>query len=405
MGEQLTSGLAFVDELLDGGLRPGDNVLLLARRGTPRLAFTRAFFDVRARHTVVVDVTGAWTNAQEPDTTVLDWRHLLEAEQAAGDRRVRTRDPDLLSQQLAGVEGDAGPGAYWLFDSLTAMQQGLGAEGTLAVFLVACPRLYRRGSVALMPVDPDEHDRPFIERVRSTVQVVLELRPTPAGSQLEVTKADGRPAGTVGRRVTFRITEGDFEVGEVSSGIQRLGEHLRTERRRRGMSQAELGRLVGISASAISQFERGVSGVSGHVLTRLWQALEVPFGPSDNRRLGFRIVRGGEMGRNDLAPGVTGTLLFDDPHVGLGWDLTIAPQTSRPKGMFAVKATEVILVRRGVFDLVIAGEEHTLSEGDSLVTTQQAITSWQNPARQPTQLLWFVLERAAGRGSDDRSHG
>lgn len=398
--EQLTTGLTFVDELLDGGLRPGDSVLLLAERGTPRLAVMQAFLDVQAPHTVVVDVTGAWSDRRGSAVTVLDWSHLRGAgEPSSGDGPPTSTQPgpEGLTRQFVEVESETGSGTYWLFDSLTAMQDGLGSGDTLAVFLVVCPRLYRRGSVALLPVDPDEHDRAFLERLRSTVQVVLELRPSPAGTQLEVTKADGRPTGTVGRRVTFRVEDGEFDVGAISSGIQRIGAQLRAERLNRGMSQAELGRLVGISGSAISQFERGVTGVSGYVLTRLWQALEVPFGPSDQRRRGFRIVRRGEMHRNDLAAGVSATLLFDHPDVGLGWDLTIAPTTSRPSGMFSVKATEIVLVRRGVFDLVMGGEHHTLSEGDSLVTTQQAITGWQNPARRPTQLLWFVLGRAHDR--------
>lgn len=392
--DHLSSGTSFVDELLGGGLRPGDNVLLLAERGTPVLSLMRSFVDVEHAHAVVVDVTGTWHDLDRPNVTVLDWRHLHDTDPSPPARETtsRPRDPEALTRQLVETEEQVGPGAYWLFDSFTAMQQGIGAEDALAVFLVACPRLYRRNSVALMPVDTDMHDRSFLDRLRSTVQVVLELRPTTEGAQLEITKADGRPAGTVSRRVTFRIENDEFDVGTTSSGIKRLGQQLRTERQQRGMTQADLGRLVGVSASAISQFERGVSGISGHVLTRLWQALEVPFGPSDHRRRGYRIVRRGETHRNDIAPGVSAALLFNDPQVGRGWDLTIAPHTSRPKGMFAVEATEVILVEQGVFDLVIAGKEHTLTEGDNLITTNEAITSWRNPAHHPTKLFWFVLE-------------
>lgn len=389
-------GLGFVDELLAGGLRPGDNILLLAQRGTPSLALIKAFVEAPAPETVIVDLGGAWSGHGSSNRTVLNWGGLLGSGAHVSGEPSRVgadADVDALTEQIAEVEGATGEGTYWLFDSLTALQRARGADQTLAVFMIVCPRLIRQNSVALLPVDPEEHDGAFLDRVRSTVQVVLELQRTPAGAELAVTKADGRPAEAIGRRAEFRVRDGEFDVGPITTGIQDIGRQLRSERLRQGMSQAELGGLVGVSASAISQFERGTSGLSGHVLTRIWHALDVPFGPDDEHQRGFRIVRRGEIAQTDLWEGVRARLLFDHRDVGSGWHVTIAPESSRRQGMFPVKATEIILIRAGLFDVEIAGEWTTLSEGDTLVTTKELITAWRNPAQHPAELLWFTLDR------------
>lgn len=55
----------------------------------------------------------------------------------------------------------------------------------------------------------------------------------------------------------------------------RLGKRIRKARQNRELTQAELGRLLGVSQVQVSNYERGVDAVSAWMLSRLAEALRV----------------------------------------------------------------------------------------------------------------------------------
>src|SRR5690606_13055477 len=120
-------------------------------------------------------------------------------------------------------------------------------------------------------------------RLTDITQVVVTVaRDGGDGLVLEVVKAAGRPAGVVGRTRPVVLTDRGLEpAGPPTAGRLRLGTLIRTQRAARGLGQAELARMVGISPSALSQVERGVRGLSAESLVRIWAALGVPFGPTE----------------------------------------------------------------------------------------------------------------------------
>ena len=54
-----------------------------------------------------------------------------------------------------------------------------------------------------------------------------------------------------------------------------LADHLRSFRKARGLTQAQLGRMVGIDQSRITRIERNPGRVSVHTLLQLLSALRV----------------------------------------------------------------------------------------------------------------------------------
>jgi len=66
--------------------------------------------------------------------------------------------------------------------------------------------------------------------------------------------------------------------------LETFGERLFLVRRRRGMGQAELARLAGISVAALSKYERGLRDPQGVVIA----ALAVALGVSADYLLGLR---------------------------------------------------------------------------------------------------------------------
>lgn len=89
-----------------------------------------------------------------------------------------------------------------------------------------------------------------------TMQVVLEV----ADGAVTTTRADGRSISR--SRVSLDVGLAVGGSKRSSLGARTLGQGVRTARLERGWSQTELGRRVGISASAISQLERGLLGIS-----------------------------------------------------------------------------------------------------------------------------------------------
>jgi transcriptional regulator with XRE-family HTH domain len=375
----LTTGIPALDDLLDG-VRVGDNLVFLAAPGVPIELVGRWFAESAA-------ATGPLVVAATED------RAVRSAPAGARLLDLRTDEGDVGDLVSALVEADreVGEGASFLIDSLTQVQRRWGPEGALELFLGTCPRLYRRGSVAMWLLDADHHDRVFLERLREITQVVIELSLDGDEIVAEVLEAAGRPPTTLGRRLRLR-REGDELVaaGPIASARERMGSLVRAQRTIRGLSQAELARRIGISPSALSQVERGVRGLSAESLIRIWEVLGVPFGPEDTLQRGYRIARRSAHREEVLAEGVSGRQLYDDPAAGRGWVLRMAPHGSG-RQLFDGKATEVVLVRHGVIDVDVGGHTETLHEGDTLVAVRAAVGGWRNPGNGEAELLWCLL--------------
>jgi transcriptional regulator with XRE-family HTH domain len=379
-----TVGVAVLDQLIDGP-RISDNIVVLAASDEPLHLIVRAFVAANARVRPVV-VARTEPGDPPPGAELLDWQTVASGGDAAA--------------QLWSVDDRLGAGAAYVVDSLSGLAARLGHDAAIELFLATCPRLYLRRSIALWPVRSDRHPPAVLGRLAAITQVVLHLEEVSDGWQVEVQQAAGRADTTVGRRVILREGPAGLDpVGAVTSGRQRLGATIRAQRTIHGLSQAELARRIGISPSALSQVERGVRGLSGESLMRVWEALDVPFGPSDTRLLGYRVARRGGQPSGRSSGGVTTRTLLDDPAIGGVHRVTLASRAAGRGPLFDTKGEEVVVVLDGVVDLEVGGHPVTLQAGDTLVVTDATVGTVTNPAEVPAELLWMVHGRAAQRGA------
>lgn len=367
-----TSGVAVLDALIDG-VRVGDNLVVMLDDGVPADWLVDRYTEgAEPERLIVADSTGRHGGGQ-----VLDWSAAhVTSEQARS--------------QLADADEHLGPDAAFAIDSLDDLADRWGDQAALDLFLWACPRLFRRRSVALWVLRLDRHDDAFVRRLTAVTQVVVTIRGTGDDLHLDVVKADGRDPSVVGRSVVARLVDGDLvdaRPGEMER--QRLGDHLRELRAWRGVGQAELARQVGISPSALSQAERGVRAVSAETLMRIWEALGVGGGAAVALQRGFRVHRRGAQPEALLASGVTGQRRSDDPAMSV-WQLMFTGRATGRAPLFAVKTSETIVVLRGVLQVELQGAVETLHEGDTLVAHTAAITAWSNPADTDTEVLWIL---------------
>jgi transcriptional regulator with XRE-family HTH domain len=383
MADGLTTGVAVLDDLIDG-VQVGDNLVVLGPDRDLLATVGEAFLAaVGDGPTVVVRAAPVVGDAALPAPALVRSWDEAEPDEAGFGRALA---------ELEAADDTVGREASFLIDSLTGVQARWDADVALRAFLSTCPRLYRRGSVALWLLERDAHDRAFLDRLREITQVVVDVRDDGDGYEAEVLVAAGRPGPTVGRRVRLTATAGRLEAaGAIDASRRRLGDLVRTQRTTRGLSQAELARRIGISPSALSQVERGVRGLSAESLMRIWEVLGVPFGPDDPTARGYRVARRGAHVARPLAAGVEGVLVVDDPVAGQGWEVTIAPGAAGRHPLFAGKATEVVVVRRGAVDLEVGGHPETLHDGDTLVAGDAVVGAWANPTDAPVELWWALL--------------
>lgn len=375
----LTTGVPALDELLDG-VRVGDNLVILSDDDAVRSNIARAFLEAAQHVPVVVAATRDDSISAAPDPAlVLDHREPTDSVQP-------------LLDSLQDADERTGPGAAFLIDSLTTVQQRWGPERALELFLAVCPRLYRRGSVAMWLLDARHHDAAFLDRLEEITQVVVRLTGDEADLEAVVLTAAGRPPTTPGRRLRLTTDGGRLvAVGTVRPGHDRLGDLVRSQRLSRGVSQSELARRVGISPSAVSQLERGVRGIGGATLMRVWETLGVPFGPDDTLQRGYRVGRRSAHRQAELAVGATGVRLADDASIGQCWRVSFEPGARGDRPLFAGRVRESIVLDRGVLEVEVGGHHEVLHEGDSLVAPRAPIDAWRNPGSATAIATWWVL--------------
>jgi len=92
---------------------------------------------------------------------------------------VRVGEPGSVESFAAAInriEGEAGIGARYVFDSLTGMQD-LWTDSTRAYhfFTYACPRLYDLRTIAYWILEKEAHSPSFRANLEHVTQVAIEL--------------------------------------------------------------------------------------------------------------------------------------------------------------------------------------------------------------------------------------
>ncbi|MGH8776036.1 MAG: cupin domain-containing protein [Jiangellaceae bacterium] len=207
-----------------------------------------------------------------------------------------------------------------------------------------------------------------------------------------------------------------------------IGERIREERTRKGVSARGLAREIGVSASLISQIETDKSRPSVSTLYAITTALGVSVEElfearagavaRTHRQPGHMIGQGGateaatsvlDRGRRvgpvvtaderevlSLDSGVTWELLGQVPDVHAEFlRITYQPggASSTSGLLMRHSGTEYGFVISGELVLTLAFDEHRLSAGDSACFDSTTPHGYRNDGGEPAVGIWFVLER------------
>lgn len=201
------------------------------------------------------------------------------------------------------------------------------------------------------------------------------------------------------------------KASEVEATLDGIGHRLREERTKAGISQRELARRLGISASMISQLESGLSKPSVGTLYAIVTELDLSLD---------RVIRGEEFAGGDTGPELkasspVGPLVHpDERHVieldsGVRWEELTASSEDGVDFLYATyevggsstpdessmrhHGREYGYVISGVMGIKIGFQEYVLNPGDSIAFDSTRPHRLFNRGDEPVRAIWFVVGR------------
>ena len=375
--EVAASGVAELDKTL-GGLFWGDNVVFQVVEGASAEPFFRAVAttDVAYERRLIVRLSD--------DGPAYAGFDVLDA--SAGGKLAQPA-PLLhaVVERCRGTERN-----LLLFEGLDVMAARWGPEIAGRFFATCCPQLLELGAIAYWSMSASDGHAALRRTVEEITQCVFLLD----HERLRVAKAEGRPPGIVGS--VFRCAELDDGVPVLTPApmVARIGNALRAARLQRNLSQSDLARIAGVSASAISQAERGQRGLSLETVLGLATGLNTTLDEllrgevATGYRLGRRRYRSRHRSEERGEP----VALLDDRQAGLRAYLVRIPRRGIAEPHLTHKGIELIAVAGGLVQVLLATGRPVLTTGETLLLDGTPVISWRNLGVSEATLFWILRD-------------
>jgi transcriptional regulator with XRE-family HTH domain len=422
----VSTGIDPLDGLL-GGLFIGDNVVWFDKVGSLASPFCLRFlehsqqqdkpvvyvtFDRSPRN--LLDKLGQLS--ENPALTILDcftWGKgagsdvfvsFYQQETDWPCRVVRVDDPrntNHVMESLYGVHASLQGQVHFIFESLTGAEELWGGEDKLLSFYAhSCPRLYELNTVAYWVLERDAHSQRFRALISQIAQVVIELSVKRGLTYLTPLKAEKRDLDNLGTPCSY-WTKGQtvsFDDGKTTGRGIDIGSSLRRMRKIRGLSQAELAKLVGLSPSAVSQIESGLIYPSIPALFKMAEVLSAELGSllvGESTASQKTVFRESEAASFSLAQ--TGSS-------GIGAKALIPMELQAPLRMYLIemdpkqelrshffhhKDVEIGYVIQGNVEWIIDDQVHEAQAGDTIYLASDIPNHWKNPGKTVAKLVWI----------------
>ncbi len=373
-----STGVTELDDAL-GGLFWGDNVVWEIEEGGSLAPFVTALMRAREQFSRVLFVKlegePAELRAAYPGVDVLDAR--------VGGAHAIENAGELLSAVREYLQRV--PHSLVVFDSLDALSDRWGHGIAQRFFTRACPLLLGFWSVGYWSLTPGRHSAQLRQAVDAATQCVVVL----TAGRLRIAKAEGRPQGVQGSVLHVRGNGRRTEL-EPAPTAARLGAALRAIRIQRHLSQGELAELAGVSASAISQAERGRRGLALDTLLELTSRLGMTIDEllRGEIALGYRLAR--RTRRDDAAARLAP--LLDDPQVGLRARLSFLSPGQSVRAPEAHEGVELIAVAAGLVQVVLPTGRPVLRQGEALLVEWSGVTGWSNVGDHDALVFWVLRD-------------
>jgi transcriptional regulator with XRE-family HTH domain len=222
-------------------------------------------------------------------------------------------------------------------------------------------------------------------------------------SVLTILKAEGRNHGTQNRPNPFSIKGMNVDFGEDKSSWNQIniGMRLKELRKKQGVTQAELARLVGVTPSNISQVESNLISPSLSALVKIAEALFVDISyffqktASVENRLVFPADKGVPIKFSDLPVKSISAELLTPPDFepkAEPYLIEIPAKTKLPSHFFIHKGEEMGYVMSGKLIMTAGKSPCTAKAGDVIYLKSEIPSQWENPGPGAAKVLWLKIK-------------
>ncbi len=316
---------------------------------------------------------------------------------------VKIEQPHIMSKvvnSLFAVCSDKGHDLGLVFNSLSAANQIWSSDETIRNFYAACcPRLLDQGALAYWVSSKESQSKKNQAMMNRTAQVVIDLELKRGMSSFQIVKATGREAAQVGTSIPYRVRDGQFlsEAFDQDSSIDEFGRRLRALRTRRGLSQSDLAKAIGVTPSTISQIEGGSFYPSVQALLKIAEVI----GPGSGSLLeSSQVIHEGPVYPMSKAeefpaagmhansrPLIPGYLSMGNPvHT-----VELKPGESVEGHLSNHKGAELLVVLQGKITVFMDDTEYNAGAGDSILVNRNRPIRWRNPGQTTTRMLLILF--------------
>ena len=427
--KKVASGVKQLDSIL-GGLLVGDNVIWYDDAGSLVWVFCVNLIQAsqsRNKPVIFVSFDQSPRNlleklgplAENPVLTILDcftWgkgkgsdvflRFYYETRPDWPCRIIRVDDPRQVSQVMDVIYGlisDSNQDVRLVFESITGMQELWGGEDQLLHFYAhSCPRLYELNTIAYWIMEKEAHSVRLRAQVNQIAQVAIELSIKRGTTFLNILKADRRGTENLHKPFKYWTKHSVITIEDENqaSGQLEVGQKIKEIRSKRGISQSELAKLVGVTSSTISQVESNSIYPSLPALVKMAEVLSVQvssffgaepvsspkvvFSPSDSIPVRLADVPSDAVSARVLTP--------VDFQAKCELNLIeIQPGKKLSHHFFAHKGEELGYVLSGRLQMSLGNAVHELKTGDALYLSSEIPSQWVNPGPGVARVLWMSV--------------
>lgn len=427
--DRISTGVGHLDDLIDG-LLIGDNVLWYDDAGSLAGAFSLNFIRAsqeQKKPLIYVSFDRSPKNllemlgglADNDDFIILDcfthgkgdgsevFNRFYENRREHLHRFIKVKKPWIPNHVIKAIEsihktlsGDV----HFVFESLTGMQDLWGGEEHLIKFYThSCPRLYELNTIAYWVIEKGAHSNRLKAHINQIAQVAIDLTIKRGKSEITVLKAEKRPSENLNKPINYwsKGTGISFDSGGRAPGQIDIGWRLKSLRKKQGIAQTELAKLVGVTPSTISQIESNSIYPSLTALFKIAEVLSVETGYFFNgkakkkNQLIFSPDSGMKIGFSDFPKdSIEGTLLTgsdtdfkSEPSI-----LEIAANKSVSAHFFRHKGEELGYLLSGSLEVTVKGDIYQMRAGDLIYLSSDVPTQWKNTGNETARLLWVNIK-------------
>jgi len=427
---RISSGVSQLDRLLDG-LFIGDNVVWYDDAGSLASVFCLNFMQIsqhQRKPMIYVSFDRSPRNLLEKLGPLAEYKNLTlldcftHGKGAGADvfldfykldpssrpcRIIRVEEPRDVGRVMDafyGIHKTLKGDVRFVFESLTGMQELWdGEEHLLNFYSHSCPRLYELNTIAYWIIEKEAHSARLKAQINQIAQVAIDLSVKRGKTSLSILKAERRDPRNLSTPHPYWSKDLNIVFDSESRRSSRiaLGDRLKKLRIKRGRSQTELARLIGVTPSTISQIESNQIYPSLPALFKIAEVLSVevgsffqeflpPAGPAVFKSADAKEVKIADLPIESVRVKLLTPLDFDpkaEPYL-----IEIPSNQVLHSHFFMHKGEEAGHLLSGKLQMELNKSLYSIAPGDTIYLTSAVPTLWKNPGSDPARLLWFKIK-------------